>query len=274
MDHVIASAGLRLRYLCAHTSIQNLDLPQIADDLAEPTTRHAMAWWFATARFTDFDHVVIATDCESNRCVAMLVGVDGATGNETFLDLQAGFVVSAMNGSMLLRRMLAYAISRISLFGTVPQIVAARTTSPACYRMLSLFADIVPGSSVFPQTDATVVDLRMAGLARRIARRLSPTSEYDAATGTIRTNPGTAKTCFARNAGIEASSHAMFERNIGTGDQILVVLDMRQTNRDAITSHAERLVLKRWKGPTAASRRRVGVSARPSLPSEAPTLSA
>jgi hypothetical protein len=255
MDHVIASAGLRLRYLCDPSSIHDLDAQKILDDLCEPETRYALCGWFARMSLSDFDHVVLATDQKTGRHVAMLIANDGATPNGAYLDLRAGFVINAMRGSKLMRRLLAYTISRISCLGTMPRIIVAQTSIPACYRLLSLFSQNFPGATVFPQPEAAIVDLGRAGLAKQIARHALPHLEYETGTGTIKEARLRNATCFARTTGADPLVNAMFERNLGSSDQMMVVVDMRHCDEATIDTKTTNLVRSRWKIPFLPTQR-------------------
>ena len=265
MDHVIASAGLRLRYLGAPSSIRELDTQQILDDLSEPETRYALCAWFARVSLTDFDHVVLATDCKTDRHVAMLVANDRGTLDSQYLDLRAAFAINAMRGSKLMRRLLAYTISRISCLGAMPRIIAAQTSIPACYRLLSLFSQTIPGARIFPETGEAAIDLRRAGLARQIARAAAPHLEYEAGTGTIKGARLASATCFARKTGVDEAVDAMFERNLGSSDQMMVIVDLRDCDEATIDAETRTLIRSRWKIPslgmqsiTAPSRTRDG----------------
>lgn len=252
MDHFISSAGLRLRYLCDRASIERLDTQRILDDLCEPDTRHALCGWFARVSLTDFDHVALATDRDTGRHVAMLAATNGDTPDGRYLDLRAAFVIDAVRGCKLMRRLLAFTISRISCLGEMPRIIAARTSVPACYRLLSMFSQTIPGAAVFPEPDAPTIDLGRAGLARQIARRAVPHLEYEAGTGTIKGAKLTSATCFARTTGTDPQVNAMFERNLGGSDQMMVVVDLRGCEETIIDATTANLVRSRWRNPFAA----------------------
>jgi len=273
MDHLLSNAGIRLRYLCDRSLLKAVDVRQMLEDLSEAETRYPISWWFAVTRFEEFDHVVTAIDDATGRHVALLVANDGATAEEAFLDLQAVFVIDAMRGRMLMRRMLAYAISRISLFSNAPRVIAARTAQPVCYRSMSLFAQAMPGAVVFPGTDTTVVNLAQAGLARRIARRIAPNCEYDASVGIIRGAKLTGVTCFSRTTQTRSTVERMFDANLGSGDQMLVVVDLRPSDTRGVAGQAEKLVRKRWKAPMPLAAKPLSQAAT-AAGKEAPTLSA
>ncbi len=249
MDHVIASAGLRFRYLCDPSSIHDLDAQKILDDLCEPETRYALCGWFSRVSLSDFDHVVLATDRETGRHIAMLVANDGETANETYLDLRAAFVIDAMRGSKLMRGLLAFTISRISCLGEVPRVIVAQTSIPACYSLLFLFSRNIPGATVFPEPEAAVVNFGRAGLARQIARHAVPHLEYETGTGTIKGARLRNATCFARTSEANPLVDAMFERNLGSSDQMMVVVDMRHCDEATIDAKTTKLVRSRWKIP-------------------------
>jgi hypothetical protein len=254
MDHVITSAKLRLRYLCDTDLIRGLDARKILDDLVEPATRYSLSWWFASTCLSDLDHVVLATDYETDRYVGLLAANDGATAAETYLDLQAAFVIDAMHGSMLMRRMLAFAMLRIAALGTLPRVIAARTSTPCCYRLLSLFSQTIPDATVFPEIAPNAINLRGAGLARRIARRMAPTCEYETATGTIRHSRLSNRSCFTRTTVPDPDVEKMFATRLGDGDQIMVVVDMSEIDESAITVKTREIVRKRWKAPVERGR--------------------
>jgi hypothetical protein len=249
MDHVIASAGLRLTYLRDPTSIAKLDAQKILDDLSEPETRYPLCAWFARVSLVDFDHVVLATDRESGRHVAMLAANDGDILSAPYLNIRAAFVVDATRGIKLIHRLIAYTISRISCLGPMPRVIATQTSISACYNLLSLFAETIPGASVFPEPEAAAIDLRRAGLARQIARHAAPHLEYEAATGTIKGARLTNPTCFASTTGAEPPVNAMFDRNLGSGDQMMVVIDMRGCDEEVIDTETRTMIRSRWKFP-------------------------
>jgi len=253
MDHIIAAAGLRLSYLCDPSSIGKLNAQTILDDLTEVETCYPMSAWFARVTLTDFDHVVLATDRETGRHVALLAANDGDTLHGPYLNLRAALVIDAMRGSKLMRRLLAYMISRISCLGTMPRIIAAQTSIPSCYRLLSLFAKAIPGAAIFPEPDAPAIDLARAGLARQIARHAAPRLEYETATGTIRGSRLLSATCFVKTTGADPQVNDMFEQNLGNEDQMMVVVDLRSCDEAIIDTEMRDLVRSRWRIPFLAT---------------------
>jgi hypothetical protein len=249
MDHVIASAGLRLSYLCDPSSIGKLDQQAILDDLCEAETRYPLCAWFARVSLIDFDHLVLATDRDTGRHVAMLAATDGDTMHGSYLNLRAAFVIDAMRSSKLMRRLLAYTVSRISCLGVMPRIIAAQTSIPACYSLLSEFAQAIPGAAVFPEPNAPTIDLARATLARQIAHCAAPHLEYEAGTGTIKSARLTNATCFTRTTAADPIVNAMFERNLGSGDQMMVVVDLRGCDEAVIDAETRDLIRSRWKIP-------------------------
>jgi hypothetical protein len=241
-----------LSYLRDRSSIGQLDVPKILDDLCEPDTRYQLCAWFARVSLTDFDHVVLATDRETGRYVAMLAANDGDTTDGPYLNLRAAFVIDAMPGSKLICRLLAYTISRISCLGEMPRVIAAQTSISACYSLMSLFAQTIAGASVFPEPNAAAIDMRRAGLARQIARHAAPHLKYEAATGTVRDAKLTSATCFARTTGTDPHADAMFDRNLGSSDQMIIVIDMRGCNEEIIDAEMRALIRSRWKIPFLA----------------------
>jgi hypothetical protein len=252
MDHVIASAGLRLTYLRDPSSIAKLDTQKILGDLCEPETRYPLCAWFARISLVDFDHVVLATDCDTGRHVAMLAANDGDILSGPYLNLRAAFVVDAMRGTKLIHHLIAYTISRISCLGPMPRVIATQTSISACYSLLCLFAEMIPGASVFPEPDVAAIDLGRAGLSRQIAKHSVPNLEYEAATGTIKGARLTNPTCFAKTTGVEAPVNAMFDRNLGSGDHMMVVIDMRGCDEEAINTGIRAMIRSRWKFPFLA----------------------
>jgi hypothetical protein len=252
MDHIIATAGLRLSYLRDPSSIGKLNAQTILDDLTEVETRYPLSAWFARVTLTDFDHVVLATDRETGRHVALLAANDGDTPHGPYLNLRAALVIDAIRSSKLMRRLLAYMVSRISCLGAMPRIIAAQTSIPSCYRLLSLFAQAIPGAAIFPEPDALAIDLALAALARQIARRTAPHLEYEAGTGTIKGARLTSATCFARAPDADPVVNTMFDRNLGSGDQMMVVVDLRSCDEAVIDAETRDLIRSRWKIPFLA----------------------
>jgi hypothetical protein len=243
-----------LTYLCDPSSIRPLDAEKIMEDLSEPETQYAIRGWFARVSLTDFDHVALATDQETGRYVALLVANDGAISSGAYIDLRAGFVIGAMRGSKLIHRLLAYVILRMSCFSVMPRIVAAQTSIPACHGLLSLFSLMIAGARIFPGPDKVVTDLELAGLARQIARYALPHLEYEPGTGTVKRAKLTNATCFARINDADPQTDAMFERCLGSTDQMMVVVDLRGCDEKTIVAQTTALVRSRWKMPFATMR--------------------
>jgi hypothetical protein len=250
MDHVIASSGLKLTYLRDWASIELLDSNKILDDLVEVATGHALCNWFARVSLTDFDHVTLATNIKTGRHVGLLVAKDGAADFGSYLNLRAAMVIDAMRGTMLMRRMLAYTLLRIDSLDTMPRVIVAQTSMPACYQLLSLFTQTIPGAAIFPKVMPEVIDIEQARLARQIVRSILPRLPYDCGTGVIRGAKLTNATCFTRKARIEHSVEAMFERHLGSDDQIMVAVDMQRCDSQTVAAETRTLVRSRWKVPS------------------------
>jgi hypothetical protein len=157
-----------------------------------------------------------------------------------------------MRGSVLLHRLLAYTILRIDSLGVMPRVIAARTSIAACYRLLSLFAQTIPGATMFPEPNAAAIDLGRAGLAREIARHTAPRLDYEAGSGTIRGANLTDATCFAKTAGADKLVDDMFERNLGGSDQMIIIVDLRNCDDRIVAAETRTMIRSRWKIPFLA----------------------
>jgi hypothetical protein len=155
-----------------------------------------------------------------------------------------------MRGTMLMRRLLAYTLLRIDSLDTMPRVIAAQTSLPACYRLLSLFAQTIPGATIFPEPGPAVVDIERVRLARQIVWHALPRLSYECGTGAIRGAKLTSTTCFARTTGTDPLVETMFQQSLGSSDQMMVVVNMQSCDEKVIATETRTLVRSRWKIPS------------------------
>jgi len=212
-----------------------------AGALPEDAFWHA-PFWPAYRDPASYDHLVVADDQAGGRPLAMLGADVLNTGEEEFLIVNAAFVAAPARGGRVLRRMLATALLQAARQGPVPRVIAARSLDPLFYRSLRLFARGF-GVTLYPEVAAPALSLRAAALARRVARCVSPTCRFEPGVFALR---GTAAAYGLRRAvplatEQDAAIDAMFARQLGDGDQFLLLLDLRGLSAATILEAARRI---------------------------------
>ena len=222
MKNVLAEQGLRLNYARDPSRNEAFDPGRILDDLYREGTARAMLPWQNGLRMAASDHLVLATQSNTGRCLGVIAASNLATEQEPFLFLDAAYIAPIAGASFLLQRMLAFAMLRIAGQDTVPGIIAACVQTPFYAGTLRGFTRWFGGASLFPAApEDIVIDLGMASLARRIVRVVRSGSRYEAANGRF-------------HAGAPANSG-------GAHAEMLVVVDLSAADEAAIVGDACRL---------------------------------
>ncbi len=240
MDHVLTEHGLRLTYLCDPHDIDELDQDRILEDMSDDMPGGDPLPWISRYPLVDYDHLVLVTDRRSGRYLAFLGVNNGTTIREDFLLLQSAFVTTEARGHNLMRRMIAFALLRIGGIDAVPSIIAARTSSPLCYRIMREMAHRFTRAAFLPDPDSVTINFQTATLAQRIAREISPDYRIQATTGMIRNGTMIA-------AGADHVSSLVCGSWIGRsfGPRMLTVLDLRGQDEATILADARRIYRSR-----------------------------
>jgi hypothetical protein len=189
-----------------------------------------------------FDHLVVAEDRHEGSSLAMLGADVLRSAEEEFLLINTAFVAPVARGRRVLRRMVATVLMQAARQGPLPRVIAARSLNPAFYRAMSRLARNF-GVKMYPEMEDGPIPLRAAALARRIARRISPSCRFDPASGVLRGAViahgmcGVVQPAPARHA---PTDNAFAER-LGGADQFLLVLDLRGLDTAAIMETAQRI---------------------------------
>ncbi|HUB49285.1 MAG TPA: hypothetical protein VMB73_30295 [Acetobacteraceae bacterium] len=231
MNSILAEQGVRLSYTRDPSRSEAFDPGRILDDLYGEGTARAMLPWQNGLRMAASDHLVVATESSSGRCLGVIAASDRATEREPFLFLDAAYIAPLAGASFLLQRMLAFAMLRIGGPDPVPGIIAACVHTPFYAGTLRGFARWFGGASLFPAApEDIVIDLGMASLARRIVRVVRSGSRYEAANGSFR-------------GGMPAGAG-------GAQAEVLVVVDLTAADETAVVGDARRLYRARpQRGP-------------------------
>ena len=189
-----------------------------------------------------YDHLVVAEDRADGRPLAML-GADVLRGTEeAFLFISTAFVAPVARGRRVLRRMVATALMQAARTGPVPRVIAARSLNPIFYRAMARLAHDF-GVKLYPDTANSPIPLRTAALARRVARRVSPTCRFEPGTGVVRRAAlvhgllGAVQTAPAGKTAIDTA----FAARLAPEDQFLLVLDLRGLDKWDIMETARRI---------------------------------
>lgn len=242
MTASLAQTDLRTHYIRDPFAIETIDVDQIVQELTEASPGSTPDAWIGRTPLTDYDHVVLASDRRSGRCVGLLGARDGATErDEEFLLIRTAFVAEHARGKGLMRRMIALTMLRAAGNDAMPRIIAARTSSRMFYRVLHGFGERIPGMVMYPDPDAGPVNLPAAGLAQRIARQVGYGIRFEAGTGALRGGLVAAGGVASSPTPILSKDpriDALFGRTLAPPDQMLMVLDLRGASEEAIIEQA------------------------------------
>ena len=243
MEHILADHGLRLTCLSGPARTGELHRDCIFADLWDEGVANSLLPWHGGFRLDDQDFLVMVSDCKDNRCLGLLAASLRATEREPFLLLEAAYVTPAESRRNLLQRMAAFALLNIARLDAVPHVVAACAVGEDCRGSLQDLQRQFTAASVFPRPDAAVVELGMAGLARRIARVVWPVACYEAGSGVLRA------------AGVE---HALVVLELSASDDATIVEDARRVYRTRATlaRAAGEMPVGPLRGPTVTIRQR------------------
>lgn len=247
MDHTLTETGLRMTYLRDPISIEGLDQDRILAELAE--SAGSTKGILSRHRFSDYDHLVLASDRHTGRALGLLGARDGATPREDFVLLETAYVAPAARGKSLMSRMIALGILRIAGFGPAPRVMVAPTSSPVWYRSLRELSGRFSGV-FFPDADSPAIRLDSAALALRIAREIGPNLRFEAATGTLRGGLAAAALARIRPPSSDPRIDALFGQILQPADLMLTVLDFRARSEAEILDDARRV----YRGPRLARR--------------------
>lgn len=243
MSTMLTRADLRTQYVRDPFVIEAIDVDRLIQELAEGSPNSDPTLWIGRAPFTDYDHLVLASDRRTERCLGILGVQDGATErDEEFLFISTAFVAECARGQGLMRRMVALTLLRAAGNGTTPRIIAAPTCSGLFYRALHGVTRDLPGVVMYPDPEPRPVHLSVAGLAQRIARRVSPGVRFEAGTGALRGGLfASGGAGIAPALSLDPQIDALFGRTLAPPDLILALLDLRRVSEEAVIEKARRI---------------------------------
>ena len=245
MEHTLTDAGLRMTYLRHPYQLDELDQDAILEDVSGGRVERLASAYLTNINFNEYDHLVLATDCRTERTVGMLGLHEGNTGQEDFLHLRTAFIAPAARGRGIMDRMTTHALLRVASFAPVPQVIAARTSNPNWFRSLRKLSQRFAGAVFFPDHNHPAIRLDSVKLARRLARQLAPNLHFDIGTATLRggriaagLSHGSAKT---HPPSKDPRIDALFGQHLEPADQMLLTIDLRAQNENAILDTARRI---------------------------------
>ncbi len=245
MEHILADAGLRMTYLRHPYQLDELNQETILQDLSEGGIENLTAAYLTNINLSDYDHLVLATDCGTARTVGMLGINEGSIGEERFLKLRTAFVAPGARGRGIMDRMAAHALLRVASFGPVPQVIVARTSNPGWYRNLRRLAKRFTGAVFFPDHDYPATRLDSVKLARCLARQLAPTLHFDIDTARLRGGRIAAGLPYGRLDALppckDPRIEALFGRHLQPADQMLLTIDLRSQTEATILDDARKV---------------------------------
>ncbi len=243
MTTLVASAKWMTRYVRDPREIEKIDFDRVIEDLCAAGPDSDPAAELVGAHLSDYDHVVLATDQQTGRCVGLLGMVDRITDQgENFLLLQMGYVAAVARRRGLMRRMLAFALLRVAGEDTLPAILVTRTSSPLFYQVLHGFARRTPGAAIHPDPTGNVTTLATAALCRRVARNVAARVRFDVGSGALRGGLVEAGGLpVLPTSSPDPLIEALFCRTLGPTDQVLALLDLRASTEADVVELARRI---------------------------------
>lgn len=245
MEHILADTGLRMTYLRHSYQLDELDQDAILYDLSEGSIEKLTSAYLTHINFNDYDHLVLAADCRTNRTVGLLGMNEGSTGQEAFLELRTAFVAPSARRRRIMDRMNAHALLRIAGSTPVPRVIFTRCSNPAWYRNLSKLARRFTGAVVFPDHQHPAIRLEGVRLTQRLARQVAPTLHFEISTATLRGGriaaglpqvwPGAHVPC--KDPRLEV----LFGQLLQPADQILLTIDLRSQTEATILNDARKV---------------------------------
>jgi GNAT superfamily N-acetyltransferase len=227
MSAVLGQRCAELHCLSEPHRIEALDIDHLVDELADGTPPE----FLTPERLCVQDLVVLAIEPESGRYLGLLGARDDLAGDQPYLRLDMACVAPAWRGQRLMSRMLARAAA--ARVRQAP-ILAARTGTPSWFRALRHFAGQVGGAAFHPAPAGSVVTLRTAAVARRIAASLCPEQRYDLATGVLHGNWMVPARTLHRHTSADAWCAAAHDAMPLLSERLLAVIDLRGVNRAAL----------------------------------------
>jgi hypothetical protein len=272
MDHLLIRHGLRLTYLRGSDTIDELDQELILDDLFEGALPGEVPLWATRCFLSEYDHLVLAADTETNHFLGLVGARNGETDRETFLLLESGFVVAPARGQNLLRRMTALVLLRMAGQGGLPEAVATVTRNPMGCQVLRGVGAALRGARFSPEPDEAVISLNSVSMMQRIATSLGRKLQYGATSEALR---------LSRAAQIAQPPHASYgtpaqpdpsAANL-TAEPMLVALDLRAAEESTLLTDARRLYRAKAPRTPAAklSTPKLGTPCRPNRMADPPT---
>lgn len=227
MQPVLVQQRPALHCLTEPHRIEALDIDHLVDELADGTPPA----FLTPERLCVQDVVVLATEPDSGRYLGLLGARDDHASDQPYLRLDLACVAPAWRGQRLMTRMLARAASARVRHAPV---VAARTGVPSWFRALRHFATHVQGAAFHPAQSGTVVSLRTAAMALRIASALCPEHRFDVATGVLHGNWIVPPRTLGRHSSADAWCEAARDAIPLLSERLLAVIDLRGVNRAAL----------------------------------------
>ncbi|HEY1934826.1 MAG TPA: hypothetical protein VGG99_22705 [Acetobacteraceae bacterium] len=222
MEHILADQGLRVTCLGSSDAIDEFDDCMFVDEWGGGLTS-ALHPWRGRLLLADQDVLVLVRAKDDDRPLGLIAASQRSTDCEPFLLLEAAYVSPHARHRNLLQRMIAFTVLSLARQEATPSLIAVCAKSEAYRRNIEELRPHFTGASVFPMQDAPAIDLSMAKMAQRIARRLCPEARYAAGSGTF---------------------YAARDRDLCFPQQSLLVIDLG-SNETAIAADARRLYRRR-----------------------------
>ena len=185
MPNDLAGALVDVTYICDPRQIEALDQLVVVRASSNGAAQLAAAGR-NRGSLAVYNHVVLATERQGGRIVAVLAAIDGRTTHEDFLLVDSSPLKTDSRSRHLMRRMLAALVLRIASLDQAPTVIVSCTTDPAWLAALGDFGRRFRGAACFPNGPDAPIQLRSGALAQRVGRSLNPDLWLELTTGAMR----------------------------------------------------------------------------------------
>jgi hypothetical protein len=180
--------------------------------------------------FTDYDHLTIARDPESDNTIGLLGSrwFRSPDNTFTFLYLWTAISVHRVRRKGLLNTMFLWQLEKSIGEKGVPPIIATKTTNPIVFKAIRTFHSLVPGSRLYPNIDGSSQDAELVAKAHQVVALLCPTLEVKYDTAVVLKGMATLAANFFPELPTsgDPAIDEYFRKHLTPDDQVLMLVDL------------------------------------------------
>jgi hypothetical protein len=254
----VTNGNLEFRYSDGKGEVAAGELERIIADLAQAMPGYNPPQYFASQPgiFTNYAHLVIASECDSGRAVGLL-GSRWFKGDDlTFLYLWTGMVAERAQKQELLQQMFFLLLDKALETNRFPPAIAAKTYSPLWYKVMQRLTAAFAGARLYPVLNGIGQEPDMVELARQVHRQLTPTLTMRTDVGVILGAQAVVGPDFFPPVQPRSGDRAIdghFQTHVTREDQVLTIIDTSRTPREAVEAMLAQARKRYFGGIQAAS---------------------